>query len=650
MTASPVGGITTSVRYQCGPFVVEPAAYRLLKDGSPVAIPPQLFELLLYLVDHAGSLVTKDSLLATLWADANITENVLTRAISDLRHVLNDNARAPQYIKTVARRGYRFIAPVSQLPGRQFEPRHTSQPGVDVDVPPALAVLEFTNLTGDASWTWLEVGIPETVTGDLRTLGLFRVVDRARVLDARRATSGTVQDLAAHLGVRLVVQGSFQLTQTQIRITARVVDVETGETVAEAKVDGPSSSVFALQDQIADQLGRALGATPRRAPWRLGMTETANLEAYRAWTEGWLTIESFDVRTLPDAVEDFRRAVGLDPRYAAAYAGLATAELALYESTRLDPEPHAHLLTQAEAHARHALTLDPGLAEAHGALAMTLVSTWRTAEAVAAARRAVALEPGQWRHLFRLCHATWGEQRLDAAAQTLALYPQFAFAHFQMAMVYVARGQLTAAETVLLDGVEVEDRQHTAGGRFPALGLHWLLGLVYLHHGDVPRALREFDQEQDLAHPDRLYGREFAMDAWLGRGFARLRAGRPDEAVDAFAHASALYPAWSACHMAHAEGLRALGRRHDAEHLLAQAEAHVNALVRRRPVEGALARAQLLAARGDTDRALQQAEQLLSAAPPGYVAWRLGIDPLFWLLCDGHDVTPLLRRLADRAR
>src|SRR5262249_56702943 len=111
------------------------------------------------------------------------------------------------------------------------------------------------------------------------------------------------------------------------------------------------------------------------------------------------------------------------------------------------------------AHGRRAVALDDTLAEAHGTLALILVSAWETPDALREARRAVAIEPGNWRHLFRLGHASWGDERLRAGAATLALYPDFAFSFFQSAMVHVARGRLAEAERVLRHGAAVQDRQ-----------------------------------------------------------------------------------------------------------------------------------------------------------------------------------------------
>ena len=152
--------------------------------------------------------------------------------------------------------------------------------------PRTVAVLDFENVSGEPECAWLAAGIAETVTGDLRALGHFRVVDRSRVVEATRRTNGALQEMAAALHARLLVLGGFQRTNGRIRITARLVDAPAGEALAEAKVDGPLSDLFALQDQIVGRFSHALGLAPTRAVARLAVRETPSLEAYRAWTEG----------------------------------------------------------------------------------------------------------------------------------------------------------------------------------------------------------------------------------------------------------------------------------------------------------------------------------------------------------------------------
>lgn len=360
-----------------GPFLIDRTGYRVLRGDEPLDLSPKLLDLLVYLVDHREVLVTKEALLDALWTAANVTENALAQAISELRQVLEDDAQAPRYIKTVARRGYRFIAPVEEVaasnPAAPLARTLLSAVPSGIDAP-GVAVMDFTNVTGDPSVAWLASGIAETVSGDLRALGRFRVIDRSRVIEAARHANGALPQLAAMVGTPLVVMGSYQQTSDRLRITARLVDVGRGEAIADAKIDGPIDRIFEMQDAVVGQLASALTAASHPgALVRTGTRETSNLEAYRALTEGWLKIESLDVRELEAAVDDLTRAIALDPRYALAHTGLASATYALFQDTRTDNEPNDALLREAITHARRAVDLDPGLAEAHATLSMALV-------------------------------------------------------------------------------------------------------------------------------------------------------------------------------------------------------------------------------------------------------------------------------------
>jgi DNA-binding winged helix-turn-helix (wHTH) protein/TolB-like protein len=659
--------VSAGDNYRFGPFLVDRTGYRVLRGDTVVDLTPKLLDLLLYLLDTAGTLVTKEQLLDALWPNANVTENALTQAVSELRHALGDSAGKPQFIKTVARRGYRFVAPVEPFsPGdlrreKGVRPLFRPQRGEkgsdpffaagtevasrdagrsEVASQPAVAVLDFANVSGDPEAAWLSAGIAETVTADLLALGSFRVVDRWRVMEAVRRTNGTPHEVAAALRAPVVVVGSFQTHGDQIRITARIVDVDKGEALADAKVDGPLESIFELQDTVVVQLSQELGyaTSPRE---RVTPRETPSLEAYRAFTEGWLQLETLDVREIPRSIANFERAIAADKRYALAYTGLASAQLAAYEATRAENEPERALLEHAISNARRAVTLDDTLAEAHATLALILVSAWDTAEAIRSARRAVALEPGNWRHFFRLGHASWGEERLRAAANTLALYPDFAFAHFQRAMVHVARGHLAEAETVLRQGAAVQDRQIDRGERYPALGLHWLLGLVRLAQDDPEEAVRELDRERQLAQPHRLYGREYEMNALHAKAACDLRLGRVEEAAATFHSALAVYPN-------HAPSLIALTAfdRTLHEKVLAIADT----LSSHRPIEAAIVRAQWHAAEGRPREAAQALSAMLRAAPAGFAGWTIPVDPLFAQLAGTKEFQGALALLAQRAQ
>ena len=641
------------VSYRFGPFAVDRASYRVVRGDSVVPLTPKLLDLLLHLLDHAGELVTKEALLDAIWPDANVTDNALTQAVSELRQALGDDPSSPRYIKTVARRGYRFIAAVTSVapsaPLAPFAPFAPLAPFAPF-APKTIAVFDFTNVTGDRDTAWLSAGVAETVTADLRSLGDFRVIDCRRVREAVGRLGTSFDAVARDLHAGLLVVGGFQRQGPLIRITARLVNVASGEALADAKVDGPVDTIFDLQDRIVVQLAAEMGLKIQQTDGsRIGARETESLDAFRAFTEGWLHLESLAVDELEQAVIDFEHAVTLDHRYALAHTGLASAKFALYETTRSETEPAADLLRAALEHARHAVALDDGLAEAHATLALILVSDWETVEAVSEARRAVALEPTNWRHYFRLGHASWGDARLRAAETTLGQYPGFAFAHFQMAMLHVARGHLDQADAILSEGAVVQDRQRGRRERYPALGLHWLRALIRLSADDVNGALDQFDDELALADVGRLYGREYAMHARYGRGMALIRAGRFDESVRELDLALALYPEHAQSHLAMALVHQRRSAHADAEAALARADAVLPVLARTRPVEAAVVRAARLVVSGRLAEASNALAAMLKETAPGFAGWAIPVEPFFRDLVQDQSFTTVTALLAARA-
>ena len=371
------------------------------------------------------------------------------QAVSELRQALGDDPSKPTYIQTVARRGYRFIAPVEPLMPAQPSAVPVHHTIADF-APPAIAVLDFTNVSTDKEFAWLSSGIAETVTNDLRAAGTHRIIDRVRVVEAVRRAGSDLAALRKDLHLDLAVVGSFQRAGDRLRVTARIVDAGSGEAHAEAKADGKLEQVFELQDRIVAQFAETLGSdrsepsTARRA-----YRETSSLEAYQAFTEGRVRLESLDASLVAGAIADFERAIVLDPRYALAHVGLANARFWQDQMSRARSQPDAALLARAIDHVRRAIELERNLAEAHATMAFLLVSAGRFSEALTAARRAVALEPGYWGNQFRLAHAEWGEDRLRSLGRAMELYPDFPFAHFEAAMVHIARGDLERAESIL---------------------------------------------------------------------------------------------------------------------------------------------------------------------------------------------------------
>ena len=509
------------IEYRFRSFRLDPGAFRLFCDETPVPLAPKGLDLLLLLVTRPGALVSKDEIMRALWPDVAVTDNALTQVVSDLRQALGDDSSSARFIETVPRRGYRFIAAV-----------------------------------------------------DLKT----------------------------------------------------------------------------ARDPEANPISPASLTTPVPPGARAGVRETSSLDAYRAFTEGRLKLERMDAAQVPAGIADFERAITLDPRYAPPYVGLAHARFWLYEASRAHNRPDAPQLTAAIADAHHALDLDPDLAEAHAALALMLTSAGRTIEAVAAGRRSVALEPGNWRNHCRLAVAAWGTERISAFQRVLDLYPDFAYAYYGIAMVHIARGDLPRAEQTLRQGVPLQDRQAGPIERFPGKGLHWLLGLTRLASGDSKEARVEFDLELASGGTD-VYSAEFVMNAHDGNGFALLADSDTDGARAMFTRALEAFPD-------HARSLLGLAAVHHRTGLTAQRDAGVDHATRAiselrtggRLAEAVMATAFCHVVSGRPAEATRVLDQLLAGAPPGFAGWTIPIEPFFKVLRAEPSFQAVLSRLSERAR
>jgi DNA-binding winged helix-turn-helix (wHTH) protein len=372
-------------------------------------------------------------------------------------------------------------------------------------------------------------------------------------------------------------------------------------------------------------------------------------DPFREFVRGRAALESLDVRRLTQAVSAFEQVVAAMPQYAPAHMGLASARLLQYEGTRASNAPHREWLDDAVSQARRACALDPTLGEAWATLGFVLAAAGGREEARAAARQATALEPNNWRHHFRLSVATWGEERLRACGRTLALLLDFAPARFAAAMVFVARQAFGPALDEAEAGANAQSRQTAyEGATFPAVGLHWLRGLLLLRAGQTSAALRSFIYELDELREHQIYAAEFRVNAEVAAGFAHLAAGAP--AVDAFRRALAAHPG---------NGRALIGLYHafeqqqlttDAQRIAAETDRVVERLTAaQRLGEAALIRAAAEAARREYDQACTTLVALLTQAPAGHVGWLIPIDPAFTALCSHPRYREILALLSTRA-
>jgi len=466
---------------------------------------------------------------------------------------------------------------------------------------------------------------------------------------------------------------AIDLTDRQLRVLMRLIE-RPGEVVSKDDLIAAAWGGIAVTDnsveQVVSDLRQILGDKPKRPTYiqtvarrgyrfraevvrsRYGSREADAIESqlapWRDILEGRAALETLDRDAVVRASVVFEQAVADAPDYAPAHLGLANACLMHYETTRSDEIPDTDLLLKAGHHAREACRLDAQSGEAWATLAFALNRSGMGVQAIAAARRAVALEPDNWRHRFRLAYVSWGEERLREAHRTLELLPDFALAHWLAATVHVARHAFEMAERELTAGAAAQDRQ-SGSEPFRAVGLHWMLGVLRLARGDFAAALEQLNRELSFEGGNHLYARECAANTWHALGALHLREGRVEEAGEAFHQAVTRVPG----HAIALAGLTATARAADdaprAEDLDDAALRAAERLAARSPVDGAIAGAAHDLLAGDVQSAIERLDVALRDAAPGSAGWTIPVEPLLHMLHREAAFEQILTRLRARA-
>jgi len=413
-----------------------------------------------------------------------------------------------------------------------------------------------------------------------------------------------------------------------------------------------------------DADGRPLIETVPRRGYRFAAAVTrpvqrqsdASLDAllapHRAWLEGRAALETLERDQIGRAREVFERVLAATPDHPLVHIGLANACAMQFEATRADRPPDTRALLLAAEHAREGCRLDPQSGEAWATLGFVLDRSGQPMDAVAALRRAISLEPDNWRHHLRLAYASWGEERLRSARRALARLPGCPLAHWLAATVHVARNLLDEAERELTSGIEVQQRQ--GQGRFSAVGLHWLRGLVHLARGDE-RALEDFERELSFESTGHVYARECCANAWYAIGALHWRQQRPADARAAFEQARAriAHHPLAGIAIAVLDGSSELHRRLEGgRDVTLSAASSVAApetpMGNPQGLELSIGRGVALTLRGDSVRAAQLVEAALLAAPAGNAGWFLPVEPVLHV-AGRSEWAPALERLRLRA-
>jgi TolB-like protein/cytochrome c-type biogenesis protein CcmH/NrfG len=368
-----------AMRFLFGDYILDPTRRELSRGGEAIHVEPQVFDLLLYLIRNREQVLSKDDLLAAIWGGRIVSESTLNNRINTARRIIGDSGEHQRFIRTVARRGFRFVGDVQQEPidskrndGSLVPAPALTKPvqpyGVEGDRQPPLAgrcefggkpsvvVLPFNNMSGDPEQEYFSDGITEDIITVLSKYRSLLVIARNSAF-AFKGHGSDVRRIGTELRADYIVEGSVRKIGKGVRITAHLIETEGGRLVWAEQYDRNLEEIFELQDEItrtvAARIEPGVGTAERLR------AERKPAEALQAWDFFHLAMKHFYKFAAEDNREAqrlFRRAGALDPKLAQAYAFLSYAIVLgmLY----FDAEPDGGLLNEAEDLARQGVQLD----------------------------------------------------------------------------------------------------------------------------------------------------------------------------------------------------------------------------------------------------------------------------------------------------
>lgn len=473
--------------HQFGPFHLYPSEGILMRGRELVPLTVKAFDILRLLIENRGHVLTKESLIRSVWPDCFVEENNLTQNISTLRRALGEDPDQPRYIETVPRRGYRFIAEVTPLAVAPPALPLPHEPN-----PKVLAILPFRCIGSECPAFW-GLGMADALITQLSNLDQIRVRPSASIV----RYDGVAVDWATagrELKTETLLSGCIQRSGDRVRVTVQLVSTESGHILWAGQFDESFTDIFAVEDSISRQVARTLvhklsGDQSRR----LAKRYTESPGAQQAYLNGRYYWNQRSVEGLHKSIRCFQEAIAIDPGHALAYVGLADAFSQLGGYSDL---PASESYPRARAAALRALEIDDSLAEAHIPLADVLM---------------------------------YYDYDFDSASheyrRAIDLRPDYATGHHLYSWYLIATGRFTEAYKEMSRAQDLDLLSPVITSQ---------LGLPLYFARDFQRAVRHFEQAVEL-NPT-------FSPAYVYLGRAYLQCARYDEAIAALNKATELSP------------------------------------------------------------------------------------------------------------
>jgi DNA-binding winged helix-turn-helix (wHTH) protein/tetratricopeptide (TPR) repeat protein len=486
---------TPRVLFEFGPFTLDPLKRVLMRQGHSIAVPPRAVDVLLALIARRGTVVHKDDLLRAVWDDTVVEENNLSVSISALRKALGESIRDHRYIVTLPRRGYSFVAAVSERPADQ--PAATDLASGPVRHRSVVLVTPFDVIAGRATGPGarqLTQSIADGLAARLGNSHHLAVVTRPRETRHPENESALLA-FGRRNHADYVLLGSVRLDGKRVRVMTRLLRTADTTTVWGVSFEDADADLFAAEGRIVDRVAHGLaGHFEEELHQRSARRSAESAGAHRDYVRGRYFWNKRTGEGLRKAIEHFERAIHSDPGYALPYSGLADCFLLLSTYGAISPRQGVPRAVRA---ATRALEIDDTLAEAYTSLAYARFAYyWQWDEAETYFKRAIELNPnyGTGHHLYADHLAATG--RFDAAVESLqnalSLEPWSLIINADLGWVLFHARRWS-------QGIEQLEKTIEMDSGFAAA--RWVLGLTCLHAGEAGRAVKELEAARRLA-PD----------------------------------------------------------------------------------------------------------------------------------------------------
>jgi adenylate cyclase len=370
------GGI--GLIYRFGDISLDIDRQELRRGTDLVPVEPKVLDLLQFLISNRERVVSKDDLITNVWQGRIVSESTLTSRITAMRQAIGDSGRDQRLVRTIARKGLRFIGEVREqlggaeehVPPPAVQILSTERPAPALPDKPSIAVLPFTNMSGDPDQEFFGDGLAEDVSTELSKFKWLFVISRKSSFTFKGKAVDPKQ-VSRDLGVRYVLEGSVRRASGRIRVAGQLIDALTGMHVWAERYDRDPADIFAVQDEITRAVAAAIGPAIVNAERQRAVRKPPeNLGAWEAYQRGLWHVVKHDAAENEAARRLFERALELDPGFAAAHCGMALTYC--MSAATFYSMDYAEACILAEQFARKAIALDENDADARAWLGWAL--------------------------------------------------------------------------------------------------------------------------------------------------------------------------------------------------------------------------------------------------------------------------------------